>query len=193
MAKRKSQERLVFCCRTTSASTAPCTSRKVCCPTHGASYFRKLPARPPTSSIRSVPSTTCSAFRYRVECVGSGVLSFGCRVHPPPLSCARARSLSLSAFLSVCLSLSLSLSLFLSLSRARALSLPPSLNRTAPSHAPADRWGSILTAPATRCTPGHTRAVRTPTSPRVGSFGFLSPSLARSLSLALALALAISL
>ena len=27
-------ERLVFHCRTTSASTAPCTSRGMCCPTH---------------------------------------------------------------------------------------------------------------------------------------------------------------
>ena len=32
------QERLVFYCRTTSASTAPCTSRRTCCPTHCASY-----------------------------------------------------------------------------------------------------------------------------------------------------------
>jgi len=31
-------ERLVFYCRTTSASTAPCTSRRMCCPTHCASY-----------------------------------------------------------------------------------------------------------------------------------------------------------
>ena len=32
------QQRLVFYCRTTSASTAPCTSRRLCCPTHCASY-----------------------------------------------------------------------------------------------------------------------------------------------------------
>jgi len=31
-------ERLVFYCRTTSASTAPCTSRSMCCLTHCASY-----------------------------------------------------------------------------------------------------------------------------------------------------------
>jgi len=31
-------QRLVFYCRTTSASTAPCTSRRMCCPTHCASY-----------------------------------------------------------------------------------------------------------------------------------------------------------
>jgi len=31
-------ERLVFYCRTTSASTAPCTPRRMCCPTHCASY-----------------------------------------------------------------------------------------------------------------------------------------------------------
>ena len=31
-------QKLVFCCRTTSASTAPCTSRRMCCPTHCASY-----------------------------------------------------------------------------------------------------------------------------------------------------------
>ena len=28
------KKRLVFYCRTTSASTAPCTSRRMCCPTH---------------------------------------------------------------------------------------------------------------------------------------------------------------
>ena len=27
-------QRLVFCCRTTSASTAPCASRRMCCPAH---------------------------------------------------------------------------------------------------------------------------------------------------------------
>jgi len=32
------REGLVFYCRTTSASTAPCTSRSMCCPTHCASY-----------------------------------------------------------------------------------------------------------------------------------------------------------
>ena len=31
-------DRLVFYCRTTSASTAPCTSRRMCCPTHCACY-----------------------------------------------------------------------------------------------------------------------------------------------------------
>ena len=31
-------QRLGFYCRTTSASTAPCTSRRMCCPTHCASY-----------------------------------------------------------------------------------------------------------------------------------------------------------
>ena len=31
-------QRLVLYCRTTSANTAPCTSRRVCCPTHCASY-----------------------------------------------------------------------------------------------------------------------------------------------------------
>ena len=36
---RDSQERLVFYCRTTSASTAPCTSRRMCCPTLCASYY----------------------------------------------------------------------------------------------------------------------------------------------------------
>ena len=34
----QTQERLVCYCRTTSASTAPCTSRRTCCPTHCASY-----------------------------------------------------------------------------------------------------------------------------------------------------------
>ena len=31
-------EKLIFYCRTTSASTAPCTSRRMCCPTHCATY-----------------------------------------------------------------------------------------------------------------------------------------------------------
>jgi len=31
-------ERFVLHCRTTGASTAPCTSRRMCCPTHCASY-----------------------------------------------------------------------------------------------------------------------------------------------------------
>ena len=31
-------EGLVIYCRTTSASTAPCTSRRTCCPAHCASY-----------------------------------------------------------------------------------------------------------------------------------------------------------
>jgi len=32
------RERLVFYCRTTSANTAPCTSRRMCCPAHCARY-----------------------------------------------------------------------------------------------------------------------------------------------------------
>ena len=34
----REQHRLVLYCRTTSASTAPCTSRRMCCLTHCASY-----------------------------------------------------------------------------------------------------------------------------------------------------------
>ena len=33
---------MVFYCRSTSASTAPCTSRRMCCPAHCASYCQKL-------------------------------------------------------------------------------------------------------------------------------------------------------
>ena len=36
------RQRLVFYCRTTSASTAPCTSRRMCCPTHCASYSARV-------------------------------------------------------------------------------------------------------------------------------------------------------
>ena len=38
-------ERLVFYCRTTSASTAPCTSRRMCCPTRCASYWAQSAIR----------------------------------------------------------------------------------------------------------------------------------------------------
>jgi hypothetical protein len=52
-------ERSVFHCRTTSASTAPCTSRRMCCPAHCASYC--VPCQPllPAFSgwIRSPPPT----------------------------------------------------------------------------------------------------------------------------------------
>jgi len=37
-ALEKCFERLVLYCRATSASTAPCTSRRTCCSTHCASY-----------------------------------------------------------------------------------------------------------------------------------------------------------
>ena len=37
---RRCAERLVFYCRTTSASTTPCTSRRMCCPTHCATVPR---------------------------------------------------------------------------------------------------------------------------------------------------------
>ena len=53
------EERLVFYCRTTSASTAPYTSRRMCCPTHCASYC--APCQPLLRAfsgwIRSPPPT----------------------------------------------------------------------------------------------------------------------------------------
>jgi len=52
-------EMLVFCCQTTSASTAPCTSRMMCCPPHcasnGAPCQPLLPAF--SGGIRSPPPT----------------------------------------------------------------------------------------------------------------------------------------
>ena len=52
-------QRLVFYCRATSASTAPCTSRRMCCLTHCASYC--APCQPPLRAfsgwIRSPPPT----------------------------------------------------------------------------------------------------------------------------------------
>ena len=39
---RAAPERLVFYCRTTSASTAPCTSRRMCCPTYCASCCARV-------------------------------------------------------------------------------------------------------------------------------------------------------
>ena len=52
-------ERLVFYCRTTSASTAPCTSRRMCCPMHCASYCVPCQQLLPAFSgwIRSPPPT----------------------------------------------------------------------------------------------------------------------------------------
>jgi len=61
--KRPGIERLVFHCRTTSASTAPCTSRRMCCPTHCASYC--APCQPLLRAfsgwIRSPPPDRFSA------------------------------------------------------------------------------------------------------------------------------------
>jgi hypothetical protein len=55
----RSGERLVCYCRTTSASTAPCTSRRMCCPTHCASHC--APCQPLLRAlsgwIRSLPLT----------------------------------------------------------------------------------------------------------------------------------------
>ena len=60
-------KRLVFDCRTTSASTAPCTSRRVCCPTHCASYC--APCQPLLRAffgwIRSPPSTPFLCFEFQ--------------------------------------------------------------------------------------------------------------------------------
>jgi len=61
-------QRLVFCCRTTSASTAPCTSRRMCCPTHGAGYC--APCQPLLRAfsgwIRSPPPTRPSRLKEGV-------------------------------------------------------------------------------------------------------------------------------
>ena len=74
------RERLVFHCRTTSASTAPCTSRRICCPTHCASYCAPChachapnhrprhpepPRHHPECSINALGSPN-SDIRYRV-------------------------------------------------------------------------------------------------------------------------------
>ena len=59
MLKLTMAERFVFYCRTTSASTAPCTSRRMCCPTHCAIYC--APSQPLlracSGRIRSPPPT----------------------------------------------------------------------------------------------------------------------------------------
>ena len=56
----QNDERLVFCCRTTSASSAPCTSRRICCHMHCASYC--APCQPLLRAfsgwIRSPPLTS---------------------------------------------------------------------------------------------------------------------------------------
>ena len=63
----RQQERLVFYCRTTSASTAPCTSRRMCCLTHCARYCapcqpllrafsRWIRSPPPTPGSKAYPA-----------------------------------------------------------------------------------------------------------------------------------------
>ena len=54
-------KRLVLYCRTTSASTAPCTPRGMCCPTHCASYCALCQPllRALSGWIRSLPPTMC--------------------------------------------------------------------------------------------------------------------------------------
>ena len=55
-------ERMVSYCRPTSASTAPCTPRRMCCPMHCASYCapRKPLLRAYSGWIRSPPPTAHS-------------------------------------------------------------------------------------------------------------------------------------
>jgi hypothetical protein len=47
-------QKLMFYCRRTSARTAPCTSRRMCCPTHCASYCADL-----ASILRMDSTSTC--------------------------------------------------------------------------------------------------------------------------------------
>ena len=60
-------ERLAFYCLTTSASTAPCTSRRMFCPTHCASY--RAPCQPLLRAfpgwIRSPPASSGASHRCR--------------------------------------------------------------------------------------------------------------------------------
>ena len=70
-------ERLVFHCRTTSASTAPCTSRWMCCPVHRASYcgpYQPL-LRAFSGWIRYPPPTEGPAWGYPMLVLGA-VCSF---------------------------------------------------------------------------------------------------------------------
>ena len=63
-----SLQRLVFHCLTTSASTAPCTSRRMCCPAHCASYC--APCQPLLRAffewIQSPPRTLFSSVQHAV-------------------------------------------------------------------------------------------------------------------------------
>ena len=59
---------LILYCRTTSASTVPCTSRRTCCPTHGASYCAlcQPPLRAFSRWIRSPPRVSHSVLGSRL-------------------------------------------------------------------------------------------------------------------------------
>jgi hypothetical protein len=66
-------ERLVFHCRTTSASIAPCTSRRMCCPTHCARY--SAPCQPLLRAFafcKTLPRALCEtllpAVRSHLPC-----------------------------------------------------------------------------------------------------------------------------
>ena len=74
-------ERLVFCCRATSASTAPCTSRRMYYLTHCASYC--APCQP---EVRHLPRVSgagrwVSGLRAYVSGVGSAVTTYGTGVN----------------------------------------------------------------------------------------------------------------
>jgi len=76
-----SRGRLVFYCRTTGASTAPRTSRRMCCPTHCACYC--APCQPLLQAfsgwIRSPPPTTTPKSQLLQKCTGNcGGLDGGC-------------------------------------------------------------------------------------------------------------------
>ena len=56
-------KKLVCYCRTTSASTAPCTSRRMCCPTHCASYCAPSTLRPSARLVSRTRGTVTSTMR----------------------------------------------------------------------------------------------------------------------------------
>ena len=76
------EERLIYYCRTISASTAPCTSRRMCRPTHCNSHYS--PCQPLLRAlfgwIRPPPPTPCLFF------FNLSFLPFPSQLPLPPLS-----------------------------------------------------------------------------------------------------------
>ena len=56
--------RLVFYCRTTRASTAPCASKRMCCPTHCASYCAPSAVLASIFRMDSIATRSLSVPRY---------------------------------------------------------------------------------------------------------------------------------